>query len=183
MQLHDVLLKTSNNPETFKEHTDDDYRQWRPSLDDWMVLWKNFVDTIQDETSKHCLMAWAELHYYHALCILSEISPALGSSSVRLCDKISSSATTLARHQQSVATTPSRQAYLFIYPVNWTTSLTVFGAGSRALCGKEKDVAQKDEWHYAITRFLTSLSLLEADPNNLSTGLTGIVERAIENES
>ena len=196
MQFHSILLihsstGTSVNPGDQKGGTDNtDAQGHHRALDDWLVCWKKYVEAISETIhSPHALLALGELRYYHALYILSKAYPVLGVGLLGVCDKMARSCTTLARSQQAAlptttTTTTTRssddaQKSSFIYPVSWTTSHAVFQAALCMISGiREGGPSYQDggEIALAVRRCLTCLSLLEADPDNLSTGLAATLE-------
>lgn len=180
MQFHSILLKRSSTAAGSRDQVvpdNTDAQQHRRTLDDWLVCWKKHLEAISESGRPNpLLLALGEFHYYHGLYILSKACPTLGVGLVGVCDKMARSCTTVARCQQVLPTAASRgKSPGFIYPVSWAMSHAVFQAALCMLSIRE-DSYQNGERSVAIRRCLTSLSLLEADPDNLSTGLTAMLE-------
>lgn len=211
MQFHSILLKHSfggTTPPTTTtttlnsggqtgsraDNTNTDAQQHHRALDDWLVCWKKYVETLIIPSSEketmhpHVLLAVGEFRYYHALYILSQACPTLGISVLGVCDKMARCCTSIARWQQAAALTTTttrsdndgQRSSSFIYPVSWTMNHAVFQA---ALClissmreGGPSAYQDGGEIALAMRRCLTCLSLLESDPDNLSTGLAATLE-------
>ena len=212
MQFHSILLKHSfggttppttttttltNSGDQTGGRTDTnntDAQQHHRALDDWLVCWKKYVETLilpseKETLHPHLLLAVGEFRYYHALYILSQACPTLGISVLGVCDKMARCCTSIARWQQAAALTTTtttrsendgQRSSSFIYPLSWTMSHAVFQA---ALClissmreGGPSAYQDGGEIALAMRRCLTCLSLLESDPDNLSTGLAATLE-------
>lgn len=177
MQFHGILLKRSSTAVDRAIPDNTEAQQHRRTLEDWLVCWKKHLKAISESVHPHpLLLALGEFHYYHALYILSKACPTLGVGLVGVCDKMARSCTTVARCQQVLLlATSNGQTPCFIYPVSWAMSHAIFQAAICVLFIRG-DSYQNEEKSVAIRRCLTSLSLLEADPDNLSTGLTATLE-------
>ncbi|KAF7563755.1 hypothetical protein G7046_g379 [Stylonectria norvegica] len=188
MQFHSrVLQNTSGAPDLTCQSAsaEVDCQEYRRGLDEWLVNWRTGleehpVNETDDGSNRDELLAWGELQYYHALFLLSRIWPTPGGHPTYVCSNISRYSTDLARHQHQSAYLSSdkeEEQTRFIYPMNWTVSHLIFQAGTSVLSEHKLDLGQQAQEAEAMQKCLVALSLVEADPDNLSTSLGLVLEQ------
>ncbi|KAF5004539.1 hypothetical protein FDECE_8971 [Fusarium decemcellulare] len=180
MKIHSALLKQDSDI-TLHSHLQTDefsYETLRQDLDEWFVRWKVLVTSLSENQDKHVLTSWGELNYYQGLFMMSTLWPR---TAISLCGNITKACIDMNRQQQLFAHLNSEETPL-IFPMNWTIGHLVAQVGLHLMSEENKDPGQKLRGTVSIGRCLVLLSSLEADPANLLTGQTMILEELCKAE-
>lgn len=191
LQIHSTLLQ--HNSQSVKEATStcrsaaEEAREYCRGLDEWLVRWKQFVETVPDDdddgVSRSELSAWGHFHYHLAVFRASLVWPTSGGRTTMLCRTVADTGLKLFRHQRLFARSYSegRNGRLppLVFPLSWTMGHAVLGLGLSAISG---DLTYGDEAERAssLSRCSLLLAVLEVDPNYLLAGLSPILDNLWE---
>ncbi|KAJ3546898.1 hypothetical protein NM208_g1784 [Fusarium decemcellulare] len=180
MKVHSALLKQDSDITVQSQLQTDDFscETLRQDLDEWFVRWKVLVTSLSEDQDKHRLVSWGELNYYQGLFMMSTLWPR---TTISFCGNITKACTDMSRQQQLFAYLNSEETSL-IFPMNWTVGHLVAQVGLHLMSEENKDPGQKLRGTVSIGRCLVLLSSLEADPSNLLTGQTMVLEELCEAE-
>ncbi|KAM5362855.1 hypothetical protein ACJZ2D_012304 [Fusarium nematophilum] len=178
MKIHSALLKNDSDLANLGQACSDvECQELRQGLDMWFIRWKELIASIQETQDSEELESWGELHYYHGLSMLAMLWPTPGGQPGNLCEHISKACIGLTRHQQLFAF-PSpgteEEKTPLIFPMNWSCGHLVLQIGLRFVDSRNSDQGSQET--QSLRLCLSSLASLEADPSNLLTGQTMVLE-------
>ncbi|UPL02929.1 hypothetical protein LCI18_013863 [Fusarium solani-melongenae] len=185
LQIHSALLQ--HNSQSVKGATSicrspaEEAREYCRGLDEWLVRWKEFVETVPDNdddgVSRSELSAWGQFHYQLAVFRVSLLWPTPGGRTTMLCRAVADTGLELFQHQRLFARLYSGghngRPPPLVFPLSWTMGHAVLGLGLSAISG---DLTYGDEAERAssLGRCSVLLAVLEVDPDYLLAGLSPI---------
>lgn len=184
MQLQSLLLSEASmqrNPGTLNERCEN----IRKELLQWHESWKTeFIPAITSELHDwrgaiQYLQAWGSLQYNETILMLSRLlseTTEYVSNAVR--EVVSCCSLLVREHQHSFCAIHNSEMrhQLPVFPIDWTISHLLFSAALHLLCSEKRDVAGHNLRERTMRSCLTTIALMEADPANLSTGFSEILE-------
>ncbi|KAF4471294.1 neutral amino acid permease [Fusarium albosuccineum] len=205
MKIHSALLKQDPDITVHSQLQTDEFscETLRQDLDEWFVRWKVLVTSLSENQDKRGLVSWGELNYYQGLFMMSILWPR---TAISLCGNITKACTDMSRQQQLFAHLNSEETPL-IFPMK--LDHRAYGGSSRAASNERRKEGSWSEtprcWNtervifdpihrchdfsysstrgtVSIGRCLVLLSSLEADPANLLTGQTMVLEELCKAE-
>lgn len=182
MQIHRVLLRydaVSDSAAIDSDHASSEFSNYRRGVDEWLVRWKEFIKSLPDVESRTNLLSWGQFNYSHGVFLVSLLGPTPGGTSSSLCGILAQESSQLMRHQQLFGQpyygTWERKPSL-VYPVTWTTSHVVYKVGLHALTEEALTADDERTKIASLDSCGSSLMMLEADPDNLLTGMSLVYE-------
>ncbi|CRG88381.1 Oleate activated transcription factor 3 [Talaromyces islandicus] len=185
MQLQSLLLSEASsmqrNPKTLNERCEN----IRKELLQWHQSWETeFIPTITSELhdwrgAVQYLQAWGSLQYNETILMLSRLLSETTDYVFNAVREVVSCCSLLVReHQHSFCAIhdPEMRHRVPVFPIDWTTSHLLFSAALQLLCSEKREVADHNVRERTIRSCLTTIALMEADPANLSTGFSAILE-------
>lgn len=176
MQIHKVLIGRDTNSRqhtTLGDQVRNEASDYRGGLDEWFLRWKKLLSTLPDDESKATLHSWGLFQYYHGVFLLSLLQPAPGATSTSTA--IGSAALHLLRHQQLFSgpcSAPWQQQPPLVSPVTWTMSHAILQVWLQTHLTDASMVTQGVRVDRALNQLGSLVIVLEADPDNLLTGMS-----------
>jgi hypothetical protein len=164
----------------------------RQELLDWKSSWQlEFMPAIAEEghawvRAADYLEAWGILQYNATLLMLSEHSPEIAATYeaakqvVRCCSQMA------RQHQHSLGGIPSdtrgMRCGLPIFPIDWTIAHLLFSSATHLLSPAMRNAVENKDWERTFRSCLVTMTLIGADPSNLSMGFSEILENQYEKD-
>ncbi|KAH8173715.1 amidase domain-containing protein [Sarocladium implicatum] len=183
MQIHSALLRYDADPNRTASdgnRAPGESFDYRRGLDEWLVRWKEFVMSLPDDESRINLLCWGQFNYYHGIFLVSLLWPTPGGTTPNLCESLAQAGLQLMQHQQLFGQPCSgtwEKKPPLVYPVTWTTGYAVHKVGLHALAADALTVEEERERTVSLGRCSSLLMVLEADPDNLLTGMSLVFEK------
>ena len=192
LQAHSKILSSSHLQDAqLSSANDESYRQ---ELKVWLTNWKEDVMTEEESDGSFegtqlfsALDAWASFHYHHALLLASHDPPSVSNDTLDGYDAMAKSYSHLSQLQQQtllfLGATTEEPRPCPVFPITWNIAHLLFSVGL-GLCAYRQD--DTDHTKLANRRegiqrsCLATLARLEGDPENLSTGLSEVLEQMIQ---
>ncbi|KAF2703245.1 hypothetical protein K504DRAFT_181238 [Pleomassaria siparia CBS 279.74] len=190
MQIHSCMLSR------FRKNVG--RQTYHVELETWLADWTDQVkpsnsnDHTDTSLLQQVLDAWAKLNYHHTALLLAQLDgtavASIPESLTQHSDHIIRSSSFLARHLQKslqgTPTTSNPQQPILSFPLNWTDSHLIFSVGLILPVADKRrmGVGGADETTRITRRCLILLALLEGDSTMLSTGLSEVLERLIQDD-
>jgi len=179
MQIHTTLLSwdtNSNRQASEVDRAQTEASDYRRGLDEWFVRWKEFMSSLPvDETTAN-LRSWGQFNYYQGIFLLSLLWPTPGATTV--CCAVADASQNLIQHQQLFSrpcTGSWQKKPLVVFPVTWTTSHAILKVFLHTCISEAFTVDEKNEMAVSLERLKSLIMVLEADPDNLLTGMSVIL--------
>lgn len=178
MQIHSAALRYASDPSSSPHGAEGHCREYRRGLDEWFVRFKKLLATLPDNEDTRVLSSWGQFNYHHGIYLISLVWPTPGGRLSHLCEAVCRPALHLARHQQLFArpgAEKSTSPLPIIFPMSWASAQFIFQLSFSPARHDGLEVDKEDR-KLAARRCLPVILLLEADPSNLLTGQSFVVE-------
>ncbi|KAK6085182.1 hypothetical protein SCUP515_01000 [Seiridium cupressi] len=176
LHIYESVLSSDRDSEhisSTQSRTAFEYQDHQNSLDRWLARWEELVASNLDHENRHQLQCWGQFHYYHGTFLVSLPGAAYAGKYSPPCQHMTDAALKLARYNQLFArrmvVQPEYRSPI-LFPMDWTNSHFILQVGYSAFADTIAANADKDRSISSFQRYLSLLTLLEADPETLLTG-------------
>lgn len=190
MQLQSLLLSEASQRRDAGKLSPR-YEVIRQELLNWRTSWQTeFLPTISTEdhawnNAVQYLDRWSNLHYHATTLMLHRHSSDKAEFLFDTTRQIVLCCGLLVRQHQfsfSVAYDDVWGCQIPIFPVDWTVCHLLFASGIQLLSPGTRDAADRVDWDRTVRSCLATMALMEADPANVSTGFSEILEKLYDQE-